>query len=335
MLCPRLDHFVRFNFNGSVSRCGHMVSPPQFESLDAMNASGWLKEIKNTFANDQWPAECIRCQETENLNNTSIRLNSFKEYESRSINDYLQVGGALDNICNSACQFCNEHLSTKIGSLISVANYPKINNLERFYNLPQERIEHLDINGGEPSASKNYKHLLENLPPNLKTLRVNTNCSIMIPQLKTIQDRGVKVTLTVSFDGIGPVHDYVRWPIRWDKFVKNLFAYKNFGLSFVNLWTTVNSLNVNDLDNIFKFVDDHKFDHSFAFLKGPPALNAAYRNKFTEHAKKKFINSTDPRLQQISTIIAIDSNNQLELDNFTQKQDHLRNINVLNFINID
>ena len=48
--CPRLDHFVRFNPNGSVSRCGHMIDPPQFNSLAEMDASRWLAEIKRSMA---------------------------------------------------------------------------------------------------------------------------------------------------------------------------------------------------------------------------------------------------------------------------------------------
>ena len=46
MDCPRLNHFVRFNPTGSVSRCGHMVGAPEFDSLEAMDSSAWLKKIK-------------------------------------------------------------------------------------------------------------------------------------------------------------------------------------------------------------------------------------------------------------------------------------------------
>jgi MoaA/NifB/PqqE/SkfB family radical SAM enzyme len=311
-----------------------MTMPPQFPTLTHMEQSEWLADIKQIFAQDQWPTECVRCQEIENLNGTSIRINSIKLHETRSRDDYLQVGGVLDNICNSACQFCTQELSTKIGSLISV-DYPIINNLLKFWNLPQNRIEHLDINGGEPSASKNYKTVLANLPKNLKTLRVNTNCSKVITQLKSIQDQGIDVTVTVSFDGIGKVHDYVRWPIEWDKFVKNLLIYKDFELHSINLWTTVNALNINDMENILKFVNQHKFDFSFALLKYPAALNVEFENKFTLKAKAMLANSDNPELKKLSEIVATNRNNQLELDQFIKNQDQLRHINILDFINLD
>lgn len=333
MWCPRLEHFIRINFNGTLSRCGHMIAQPQFASKEEMDSSEWLAEVKSKFSRNQWPKECMRCRETESINNTSIRLNSIEVYNNRTIDNYLQVGGVLDNVCNSACQFCDENLSTKIGSLTST-NYPMFDNFENFYKLPQDRIEHLDINGGEPSASKNYKKLLKNLPSNLKTLRVNTNCSKLIPELKNIQHRGVDVTVTVSFDGIALVHDYVRWPVKWDKFVENLFDYRDFGIHNINLWTTVNALNINDMENIFKFVDENNFDHSFALLKNPKVFDIAYKNNLTLAAKSKFINSTDNRLQKLAESIAVGPDNQTDLDNFIAKQDEIRNIKFSNFIKL-
>jgi molybdenum cofactor biosynthesis enzyme MoaA len=52
--------------------------------------------------------------------------------------------------------------------------------------LPLDRITRIDINGGEPSYSKNYKKILANLPSNLRTLRLNTNCNIVLEELVEI-----------------------------------------------------------------------------------------------------------------------------------------------------
>lgn len=333
MYCPRLDHFVRFNEDGTISTCGHMTSAQRFPSVKDMRNSSWLKKIKQQLSRDQWPLECHRCQQTEKLNGSSIRLNAIKLDESESFKEYLQIGGVLDNICNAACQMCSEKLSTKIGSLTSPNQYPKVNNYSRFQELPQHQIMYLDINGGEPSASKNYKHLLDNLPPNLKSLRVNTNCGLMIPKLKEIGAIGIEVTVTVSFDGIEKVHDYVRWPIKWNKFYKNLMNYRSYGLFDLNLWTTVSALNINDLENIFNFVSQHAFHHSFAMLNSPSPLNICYSNVLTRRAKEKYAQSTNPQLNKLSEIIASDKHNQTELDAYIAQQDLLRNICITDFIN--
>ena len=277
MNCPRLNHFVRFNPNGTVSRCGHMVDAPEFNTLEEMDESLWLRDIKLSMHKGIWPKWCERCKQTEQLNQTSIRLNAIEFDKLQKQQDYLSVGGVLDNICNSACLTCNEDLSTLIGGLKS-KTYPIVDNSNKFWELPLNRIVHLDINGGEPSASKNYKDILANLPKNIKSVRLNTNCSTVLEELIPLTNRGVHVTVTVSLDGIGSVHDFVRWPIKWEKFYKNLLAYKAMPIQ-LNLWTTVSALNVDDLPNIIDFAKQHDIDHSYAYLKSPAELDV--KNKDT------------------------------------------------------
>ena len=267
MYCPRLDHFVRFNPNGTVSRCGHMVNAPQFDTLQDMESSTWLAKTREKMQSGQWPNECVRCKETEPQ---SLRYYATKLDAQTQHQNYLQVGGVLDNLCNSACMSCNENLSSRIGSLKG-PGFPVYNNLDKFWQLPQDRIVHLDINGGEPAYSKNYKKLLQNLPPNLKTLRLNTNCSTVLTELTDIANRGVEVTVTVSCDGIGEVHELTRWPISWQTYYDNLMIYKTMPVK-LNLWTTVSILNVNDLTNIQAFAQHHGIDHSWAYLKEPREL---------------------------------------------------------------
>jgi len=270
MQCPRLDHFVRFNPNGTVSRCGHMVNAPQFDSLQDMESSQWLIKTKEKMLNDRWPDECVRCRETEQEFAASVRTHAIELHTTTQQNDYLQVGGVLDNVCNAACLMCDERLSTRIGSLYG-RQFPVIDNSQAYWALPQERIVHLDINGGEPSYSKNYRHLLQNLPPNLQTLRVNTNCSTVIEELADIAKQGVSVTVTVSCDGIGSVHELVRWPLTWSTFYANLMRYQDMPVK-LNLWTTVSALNVHDLPNIQAFAKERGIDHEYAYLKDPAPL---------------------------------------------------------------
>jgi len=276
MYCTRLDHFVRLNHNGTISRCGHMINPPQFSNLESMESSDWLASVKESMNNDIWPAECRRCMQTEQLNGTSIRLNAIKFDKLQQRSDYLSVGGVLDNVCNSACITCDENHSTLIGGLKS-KTYTIVDNSNKFWNLPLDRVVHLDINGGEPSYSKNYKHILANLPKSVKSVRLNTNCSTVLEELLELCNQGVHVTVTVSLDGIGPVHDLVRWPIKWDKFYSNLQRYMAMPVT-LNTWTTVSVLNVDDLPNILNFVQEHKLDHSYAYLKEPAELAVENKN---------------------------------------------------------
>ena len=318
MYCPRLDHFVRFNTNGTVSRCGHMIEAPQFETLQQMDSSEWLTNTRASMAQDSWPSECIRCKESENVGNKSIRQHSLNTHaqllDARS--DYLVLGGVLDNVCNSACQTCNEKLSTKIGSLRS-KEYTKINNSELIDTLPVERIVQMDINGGEPSASPNYLKLLQNLPPNVKYLRVNTNGSKLITVLPDLINRGVKVTVTVSLDGIGRGYDYVRWPIKWQDVEQNIQAYQAMGLHELNTWTTVSALNIGDLKNIFSYVQQHNLKNSWALLETPSVLSVKHSNHLTRTADVP---------DELKSTVASGEDNTVELQLWTAAQDQLRGI---------
>lgn len=320
MYCPRLDHFLRFNADGSMGRCGHMVRPPYFKTLEDIESSIWLQSIKSSFDKDIWPAECVRCEQTEKLNKSSIRLNSIEFDKKQSRKDYLVVGGVLDNVCNSACQTCNETLSTKIGSL-KFQDYTRVDNTDHFWSLPMDRVVHLDINGGEPGASKNYRNILKNIPATINSVRINTNCSIVIPEIAELLKRGIHVTITASLDGIGKKHNYVRWPIKWENFEHNLMVYRDMDVD-LNTWTTVSALNIGDLKNIFSYVQQHKLKNSWALLENPSVLNVKHSNHLTRTADVP---------DELKSVVATGSDNTVELQLWTLKQDQLRNIKLWDY----
>jgi len=296
-----------------------MINAPQFDSLEQMESSEWLASIKSMP--NTWPKECVRCQQTEQVNNTSIRLNAIEFDKGQTRTDYLIVGGVLDNICNSACQSCNQNLSTKIGSLIS-RDYPIVDNSNAFWQLPLDRVVHLDINGGEPSASKNYRNILKNIPPSVTSVRINTNCSTVITEIEHLLDRGIHVTVTVSLDGIGLIHDYIRWPIKWQNFERNLLTYKSMNITELNTWTTVSALNIGDLKNIFAYTRDQGINHSWALLEQPDVLNVKYNNHFTRTADVP---------DRLKSIVGNNKDNTVELQLWTYQQDQLRGIKLWDY----
>ena len=328
MHCPRLDHFVRLNQDGSVGKCGHMVNAKGFESFEELEHSAWMKGLRDTMSEDKWPDECTRCQQSERVKGESIRTNSITRHKLLHPirKDYLIVGGVLDNVCNSACQSCNAGLSTKIGSLES-KNYPRVDNFEVFKKLPQERIIEFDVNGGEPTASKNYKKILKTLPENVKIVRMNTNGSRMISELEDVLKRNIMVIVTMSLDGIGSVHDYTRWPIKWTDYKKTVDAYKKlqekYKLLQLDFWTTVSCLNIKNLPEIINFAKNKNIPHDWAFLNNPSVLNIRYKNRFTTLAKH-----VSPKE------IAVEEDNSEQLELFIKRQDALRNISVDDYFNL-
>lgn len=341
MYCPRIDHFVRLNHTGKIGKCGHMTNAPQFDVHEDMQQSIWLKEIKEQMEQDVWPKECVRCKLTEETTNTSIRLDMIERDKIlKSINkDYLIVGGVLDNICNSACQSCNPSLSTKIGSLYG-KHYQKINNYDNFFSLPQDRIIEIDINGGEPTASTNYKKLLRNLPSSTKIIRINTNGSRIIPEIEQLLKNDMRVIITLSFDGVKNVHDYARYPVLWDDYEKNVAEYielrKKYKNLRLNFWTTVSCLNVGDLENITNYSKKVEIDHAYGFCITPEQFDIRYNNKLTIEGKKTLLSTGNDLLCAIATKCGyFDEDNSEKLRKFIETQDNLRQINFKDYFNFD
>ena len=100
----------------------------------------------------------------------------------------------------------------------------------------------------------------------------------MLQELLPIIYRGIHVTVTVSFDGIGELHDLVRWPIKWTEFYKNLMIYKSMPIR-LNLWTTVSVLNQHQLPELIAFARKHEIDHEYAYLKHPAVLSVENKDQ--------------------------------------------------------
>jgi len=318
-----------------------MTQAPEFDSFEDMQNSIWLKKIKKQMEENVWPKECVRCAMTEETSNTSIRLDMIER--DRILNsiqkDYLIVGGVLDNICNSACQSCNADLSTKIGSLTG-KDYKKINNYDKFFSLPQNRMVEIDVNGGEPTASPNYKRLLKNLPTSTKIIRINTNGSRVIPEIEELLKKEMRVIITLSFDGTGDVHEYTRWPVLWGDYKKSVAKYvelrKKYTTLRLNFWTTVSCLNVGDLGNIIEYAETVSIDYAYGFCIHPSPLDIRYVNKLTIEAKQQLLSTGNKLLFAIASKCgSFNIDNSEALKNFINVQDNLRNIDFKNYLNFD
>jgi len=158
----------------------------------------------------------------------------------------------------------------------------------------------------------------------------------MINELIDLLENKIMVIVTISFDGTEDVHDYVRWPIKWEKFIKTVTKYKKlqkqYKLLKLDFWTTVSCLNIGDFPNIIKYASNNNIDHAWAFLNTPNVLNVKYKNLFTAKAKIEFLSSNNKILQNIATHIAIEPDNSEQLLLFIKRQDYLRKININDYL---
>lgn len=329
MFCPRLSHNIRLAENSKFQICGHMINAPSFDTIESLKNSIWLTNTVDKLSDGQWPKECLRCEEIENSNQKSVRQHSIEAHTNylKIDPDYLFVTGVLDNICNSACISCSNHNSSYIGKLTK--NIIKINNSNIFDQLEKDKILVFEVTGGEPTFSKLYKEKLMSLD-SVKFVRINTNASKFMPEIISLLEKNVEVTITLSIDGIDKVFEYTRWPLKWNTTLEVIQKYQNLQSKFdnlkLNIWTTVSALNINDFKNIKNFSNNFNIPMSYGLVHRPSELSIQYKNKFTIAAKQS--------LPEFENLIAIEEDNSLLLDIFIEKQDQIRNISIENFIKI-
>lgn len=345
--CPMYDHYMVISHEGKYKICPQIGDKTsfdhlQFDTVEELYASDWYKLTKRKMETDEWPDDCSSCREREERGFGSLRkfTSSWHESHSKICSDYLHVEVSTDNICNSACQFCYDGASTKIGSLKDGKNYLRVNNMSKFNSLPLDRITKLDIVGGEPSHSPIARSLLSNLPKNVSVLRFTTNCTRVMSELIPKMEMGMKVFLTVSLDGVDAVYDYVRWPIKYSEVTKNLAQYVSWTKKYENfrlrVSTTVCALNAADLPNIWKATDALGIpaEHTNYFMVvWPNALNPKHVNYLTTQAKYECSLSNDQRVISAVSLLASDQiENNDELQRFIGEQDALRGIKMKDYL---
>lgn len=332
--CWKLDHFVYIDGVNRFSKCCDMTfSRPKFDGFDTMMNSDWLANVKQQFEDDIFPPECIRCEQFESLGQKSNRYLSDEEYanlENQNPN-FLVAMGSFDNICNSACFSCSPRSSSMIAVLEGFKNKKVYDTEELLSHLPIDRIVRFNITGGEPSYSKNVKQFLNNIPQNIKEIAISTNGSRYMEELESVLSKGTTVYLCISLDGINEVHDYARWPIKFEDVHNNILRYKKLKDSYQELvelssWTTVSALNLFDIMNIKEYSKNIDVPNRFSFLVEPAVINVKYKNKFTLYAKEKLLESTEQKIKDLAKHVAIDRNNQEELDTWLQNKELQRGI---------
>jgi len=368
MHCPRLDHFAKILPHDQkenqtvVMNCCVMTNAPRFNSYDEMMSSRWLSTTKKLFSNDQWPTECVRCKDQEEIGLKSDRLEWIDFHKDLLIDngsDYLTVSMMLDNICNTACQFCSPYVSSKLASLqpvpltirqgvfspyvgsklASLQPVPlKIRQVGSYEEkLPVHRITQIDLEGGEPSNSKNVKQLLTNLPQRVNTIKMYTNARSFLDELVPVAERGINIQISISLDGVGAVQEYIRWPTQWSEFCQTIEQYKELQIRFpetVNLSfkTTTCALNLADIPNIINFAEKQNIVHSMSQLAHPQVLHISSANSYTISARKQLEKSSNGLCQKLAHGVATQKENQQEIDKFIDQQDTLRKISIKDYI---
>lgn len=265
---------------------------------EVMNTK-YMKEFRLKLLRGEFPAECSRCQLTEELGGTSRRMTEIDQYhhliddlikntkEDGAINEPIRhVDYRLGNTCNLQCRMCGPNASSKwIKDYEQLPdhlyNYSSRARLDEFRNLKWQnesilldefieksgKVERLHFAGGEAFFIKGMEEILQKCIESGEAeniiLSYNTNLTILPKSLLEKWKKFKEIKLLVSIDGVGTLNDYIRHPSKWSDIDRNLKyldeQHEKYNISEIMLSTTVQMNNILHLEEIFHYLEQFNF----------------------------------------------------------------------------
>lgn len=226
-----------------------------------------IKKIRAQMLDGQRPKDCQKCWRNEDSSTLSDRqiknqlLSLVEDTTIQSLFDQCQTGQYsvkmlkidTSNTCNATCVTCNSHASSAWAALERKNNIVPSDTWRIQYDAFKHKLDYpnlkaVSFRGGEPFLSLTNFDILEQILNHNNTqcfVSFVTNGSFdLTDRQKHTLSQFEKVNFCFSIDGIGPVFEYMRYPLRWNKILHNIkWAQDNnievsasYTLSNVNLW---------------------------------------------------------------------------------------------------
>jgi sulfatase maturation enzyme AslB (radical SAM superfamily) len=179
----------------------------------------------------------------------------------------LFLESAFSNICDLQCVMCMPYFSTAWGKQDLTGIEDLVSSHGRL-NIDVDSIKsiipdlmHMKFTGGEPLLTKEYMVMLEERAkhPGIENVFLNYSTNLMhFPSSPMIDiwKRVKFIEIATSFDGVGDVIEYVRFPSKWDKVSKNVIRFMMLSHIMdvrVGMRSTIMPYNILDLPNMMEW----------------------------------------------------------------------------------
>ena len=279
--------FLKQGETNSCHRCALLpIDPDNFANFH--NLPGKV-EARETMLRGEWPqAGCQSCQRIEEAGGKSYRMNQFDTGRNNGVipielfddptatevvPTILEI--YFNNVCNMACVYCDERLSSKweeenrkFGSY-SIGNTPLIN---KYVNTPHydqmlsefwrylenygHRLRYFQILGGEPFFQKEFDDALDfwEAHPNPQlSIVIVTNLKVPPKKFKAYLERFKRMIaagacrefhIAASLDAWGPAEEYVRQGLDLEEWRENFEYAITQPLIKLGINATISSLTI-------------------------------------------------------------------------------------------
>ncbi len=218
----------------------------------------YFKKIRESFLNNEWPANCSRCQHVEEQGGVSKRMREnhmwYEQYKHLIKADVNYQPPHIDvrtgTVCNFKCIHCSPAASTRWVEDLNIAKkygteYREINNKwiaqdsDFWDSLDVSQIKRYNFLGGESFYNKRHNEFIKKLNKSSYAKDVEiayvSNGSLKFENMENFK----KVRLRLSVDCVKEQGEYFRYGIKWDDWCNNIRKFpSNFDVSFQ--WTCSN-----------------------------------------------------------------------------------------------
>lgn len=323
---PFIRHYV--DTTGTAELCCESQRPRrQADGATSSWLSPHLESARNLWRKGQWPSECHQCRDTEQQGGRSLRetINQqyaqlhdwWRDHPEAPISAPVAYDLRLNNTCNLACVMCGPEYSSLHHALSQSDQHmpDHTDDLIREIMANQAHTQHLQIAGGEPFLMPGVERLITAMAESGHSehcdLEITTNGTHIKQQwLQAVLPRFRSCELSVSCDAVGDRAEYVRWPLRWHRWLENWRALVKWSdlndHCAVTLGVTVSAVTVGQLRHLHEWHHAEGIPAYYDVVRSPQWLRPS---RVTPHIKQQVIewidqcDHRDPLQQGLTTTV--------------------------------
>ena len=211
---------------------------------DTLADNETLDDVRDQMIKGDKPRVCMRCFVKEQESGFSPRIQETTDWlkkfgEPDLKNPSIQfIDVRYDPTCNLKCKTCGPESSTLWQKEKGVSFKFNEANSNYLNSVDKAQLKKVYLAGGEPTYIQGYHKFLEELfiVNPLCEVIINTNLKKLPDKWKTIIKKFRNLTVICSCDAIETLGSYVRYPLGWSEFEKNVeWVSKNANFLQFNL----------------------------------------------------------------------------------------------------
>ena len=300
-----------------------------------------IDHVRQSILNQQRSTACSTCWKLEDQGLNSERQlhnSAFDFYLDRDLEKIEQdaVAGlyssqiiklSTSNLCNGTCVTCGSYASSAWASLENKKiNYKKIGQ-DLIEKINWKDIKQLSFVGGEPLLEKLNFEILDRLIDTNNTdcfvsIVTNGSCELTSSQFQTLS-KFKNLNICLSIDGIGPVFEYMRFPLKWNVLLENIEKFKTISKQ-LSVSYTLSNVNIMYYQETVDWFNSQglQFYHNLVTTPEHYNINSLPKSAKSNPTIAQFFREHRPSDDVLFKKATVD----------LERQDRLKNIDCRNFV---